>query len=157
MAAAREATDRYSDAGMNDQGRASLPARTGNVTSVRTAGVIEILLSLAFGGGATWTMLHLAQNGELPMTPWGFRSMAGPFEELGQQTFSVLGWALVAICALDVLAGIWLLQHRRRGFNLGLVTAVPQVALGLGFALPFLLIGVPIRVVLALSGRRSLH
>jgi len=142
---------------MNDQDRALPSARAGEVTSVRAAGVLEILVSLGFGGGATWTLLHLAQNGELPMTPWGFRSMAGPFEELGQQTFSVLGWALVAICALDVLAGIWLVQGRRRGFRLGLVTAVPQFALGLGFALPFLLVGIPIRVVLAIAGRRSLR
>jgi hypothetical protein len=142
---------------MNDQDRALPSAREAEVTSVRAAGVLEILLSLAFGGGATWTMLHLAQNGELPMTPWGFRSMAGPFEELGHQAFSVLGWALVAICALDVLAGIWLVQSRRRGFRLGLVTALPQFALGLGFALPFLLVGVPIRVVLAIAGRRSLR
>ena len=142
---------------MSDQDRALPSARAGGVPSVRAAGVLEILLSLAFGGGAAWTMRHLAQNGELPMTPWGFRSMSGPFEELGQQTFSVLGWALVAICALDVLAGIWLMQRRRRGFVVGLVTAVPQVALGLGFALPFLLVGVPIRVVLAIAGRRSLR
>ena len=142
---------------MNDQNQALMSARAGEVTSVRAAGVLEILVSLGFGGGATWTLLHLAQNGELPMTPWGFRSMAGPFEELGQQTFSVLGWALVATCALDVLAGIWLVQGRRRGFRLGLVTAVPQFALGLGFALPFLLVGIPIRVVLAIAGRRSLR
>jgi hypothetical protein len=131
--------------------------RASEATSVRAAGMIEILLSLGFGGGAAWTMVHLAQNGELPMTPWGFRSMSGPFEALGQQTFSVLGWALVAVCALDVLAGLWLLQRRRSGFGLGLVTAVPQLALGLGFALPFLLVGVPIRVVLAVAGRRSLR
>lgn len=125
--------------------------------AARTAGVIQILLSLGFGGGATWTMLYLAAHGELPMTPWGFRSMAGPFEALGQQTLSILGWALVAVCALDVLAGLWLLRFRRRGFWLGLVTAVPQFALGLGFALPFLLVGVPIRVVLAIAGRRRLR
>lgn len=142
---------------MSDQDGALPSARAGGVPSIRAAGVIEVLLSLAFGGGAAWTMLHLAQNGELPMTPWGFRSMSGPFEELGQQTFSVLGWALVAICALDVLAGIWLVQRRRRGFGLGLATAVPQFALGLGFALPFLLVGVPIRVLLAIAGRRSLR
>lgn len=144
-------------AGVKDQDRASQSESAGGDASVRAAGVIEILVSLGFGGGATWTMLHLAQHGELPMTPWGFRSMSGPFEELGQQTFSVLGWALVAICALDILAGIWILQCRRRGLWLGLATAVPQFALGLGFALPFLLIGVPLRVLLSIGGRRSLH
>ena len=134
---------------------ASTPS--GASVAARTAAAIQVLIGLGFGAGAAWTIVHLLQNGELPMTPWGFRSMAGPFEELGQQTFSVLGWALVATCALDALAGIWLMQRRRSGFGLGLVTAVPQIALGLGFALPFLLVGVPIRVVLSIAGRRSLR
>jgi hypothetical protein len=34
---------------------------------------------------------------------------------------------------------------------------VPTMALGLGFALPFLLIGLPISMVLAVVGRRTLH
>lgn len=142
---------------MNDEHETPIPASSGDTTAVSAAGVIEILLSLGFGGGATWTMLHLAAHGELPMTPFGFRSMSGPFEELGWQTFSILGWALVATCALDVLAGTWLMQRRRLGFGLGLATAVPQFALAVGFALPFLLIGVPLRVGLAIAGRRSLR
>jgi hypothetical protein len=65
--------------------------------------------------------------------------------------------AAAVVCAVDVLAGILLWQRRRAGLRLGLLTAVPQFALGLGFALPFLLAGIPIRVVLALAGRRSLR
>ena len=34
------------------------------------------------------------------MTPWGFRSMSGPFEGLGAGRFSMLGWSFVALCAL---------------------------------------------------------
>ena len=84
------------------------------------------------------------------MTPWGFRALSGPFERLDQQQFTALGIGLVGVCALDVVAGVWLLQGRKRGASLGLATTVPALALGAGFALPFLLAGVPIS-----SGPRS--
>jgi hypothetical protein len=91
------------------------------------------------------------------MTPWGFRSLSGPFKQLGQDTFMALGWALVGVCVLDVVAGLWLLQGRRRGAWLGLATTPLAVGLGVGFALPFLLIGAPLRASLVLAGRRSLR
>jgi hypothetical protein len=82
--------------------------------------------------------------------------MSGPFEELGSQRFIALGWALVGVCILDVLAGIWLWQGKRRGARLGLATSPFALALGVGFALPFLLVGVPIRAAFVLAGRRGL-
>jgi hypothetical protein len=91
------------------------------------------------------------------MTPWGFRSLSGPFEQLGVERFRILGWALVAVCALDVVAGVWLWQGRRRGAKLGVATSPIALVLGAGFALPFLLVGVPIRLGLFLAGRRSLR
>jgi hypothetical protein len=146
-------------AAMNEHAAAVADASTpaGTSVAVRTAAAIQALIGLGFGGGATWTVVHLLQNGELPMTPWGFRSMAGPFERLGEPTFAVLGGSLAAVCALDVVAGVWLWQQRRRGLRLGLLTAVPQIALGLGFALPIQLVSVPLRVGLALAGRGSLR
>jgi hypothetical protein len=115
-------------------------------------------LGLGFGIGTLVTLQHLARYGELPMTPFGFRSLAGgPFELLDTELFTLLGWSLVAVCAADVLAGIWLWRGRRRGLRLGLATAVPAFGLGVGFALPFLLAGVPIRVALMLAGRRDLR
>lgn len=140
---------------MNQAPAAAAPS--GASLAVRASAVIQILIGLGFGGGAAWTVLHLLQNGELPMTPWGFRSMAGPFEKLGDPTFAVLGGSLVGVCALDVVAGVWLWQGRRRGFRLGLLTAVPQIVLGLGFALPFQLVSVPLRILLAMAGRASLR
>ena len=125
--------------------------------AARAAAVIQILIGLGFGGGSLWTVLHLVQNGELPMTPWGFRSMAGPFEALGHQAFAVLGVTLAVVCAVDIAAGVWLWRLQRRGLRLGLVTALPQIALGLGFALPFQLVSVPLRVILSLAARRSLR
>src|SRR5688500_13853238 len=108
---------------------ASTPSRAS--VAVRTAAIIQILIGLGFGAGAAWTVVHLLQNRELPMTPWGFRSMAGPFEDLGQPAFAVLGGSLVMVCALDVVAGVLLWQRRRQGLRLGLLTAAPQIALGL--------------------------
>jgi hypothetical protein len=48
-----------------------------------------------------------------------------------------------------------LARGRRGGATLGLATSPAAFILAAGFALPFLLIGVPIRVALVLAGRRS--
>ena len=127
------------------------------VLAARAAAVIQILIGLGFGGGSLWAVLHLVQNGDLPMTPWGFRAMAGPFEALGTQAFAALGITLAVVCAVDIVAGVWLWRLQRRGLRLGLVTALPQLALGLGFALPFQLVSVPLRVALGFAARRSLR
>ena len=124
---------------------------------IRLAAAIHVLLGVGFGLGTVATLIHLERRGELPMTPWGFRSLSGPFEQLGQERFAALGWALVVICGLDVIAGRWLWQGRRRGATLGLVTAPLGLVLGAGFALPFLLAGIPLRVALVLAGRRGLR
>lgn len=126
-------------------------------TIVRVAAAMYVLLGVGFGIGSVVTLVHFVRHGELPMTPWGFRSMSGPFEELGAQRFIALGWALVGVCILDVLAGIWLWRGKRRGARLGLATSPLALALGAGFALPFLLAGVPLRAALVLAGRRSLR
>ena len=127
------------------------------MTTLRVAGAVYLALGIGFGAGAVVTLLHLARHGELPSTPWGFRSMSGPFEGLGAGQFSMLGWSFAAVCALDALAGIWLWQGRSRGAKLGMVTSPLAFILGAGFALPFLLLGVPIRLGLTWAGRGSLR
>jgi len=115
-------------------------------------------LGLGFGIGTAITLDHLRRHGELPMTPWGFRSLAGgPFEQLSAEPFSALGSALVGVCALDVVAGAWLWQGQRRGLALGIATTPLTFGVGVGFALPFLLAGVPMRVAFALAGRGDLR
>lgn len=131
-------------------------------TATRAAAVLYIVLGLGFAVGSALTLSHLDRHGELPMTPFGFRSMAGgPFEQLGtevgRERFTMFGWALVGISALDVVAGIWLWQGRRRGAWLGLATSPVTLALGIGFALPFLLVAAPIRAALVLVGHRALR
>ena len=125
--------------------------------AIRGAALLFLVLGVGFGLGAVVTLSHLARTGELPMTPWGFRSMGGPFEALGRDRFAALGWALVGVCALDAVTGVWLWQGRRRGLRLGLATSAPALGLAAGFALPFLLVGIPIRVALMLAGRRRLR
>ena len=104
-----------------------------------------------------FTLAHLARTGELPMSPFGFRSLSGPFEELGQDAFITLGWALVIVCALDVLAGVWIWRGNRRGGQLALATTPFVFILGLGFALPFLLLMVPVRAGLVIASWRGLR
>ena len=126
--------------------------------AIRAAAVLYAFLGVAFGASVPFVLAYLARQGELPMSPFGWRYMAGrPFEPLGAERFTALGWALVAVSACDVLAGIWLWQRRRRGLRLGLATTVPAFILGAGFELPLLLVGVPIRTALVLAGRGSLR
>jgi hypothetical protein len=126
--------------------------------AIRAAAVMYIALGLGFSIGTAITLDHLAREGELPMTPWGFRSLGGGlFEQQAPEQFAALGWALVGVCAVDVVAGVWLWQGRRRGAVLGIATSPLALGLGAGFALPFLLAGVPMRVALILAGRRDLR
>ena len=101
---------------------------------------------------------RLAQGRELPMTPFGFRAFAGgPFDELPAGAFKAVGALLLATSAADIAAGAWLWQGQPRGERLALATSPVSLALSIGFALPFLLIGVPVRAALIALGRKALH
>jgi hypothetical protein len=125
--------------------------------TIRAAAALQALLGVGFGAGAIVTLANLATSGELPMTPFGFRMFSGPFERLGTAAFSALLSAFAGICALDLVAARWLWQGRRRGATLGWITSIPAFALSVGFALPIMLVAVPIRVALLVSGRRALR
>jgi hypothetical protein len=90
------------------------------------------------------------------MTPFGFRGFSGPFELFGPTIFSALGWALVVVAVLNVAVGVLLWLGRRRGAVLGLATTPVAVILGVGFALPFLLLPVVIRAAIVVAYRRVL-
>jgi hypothetical protein len=123
--------------------------------AIRIAAALYLVLGVGFGVGTVATLWHLERHGELPMTPFGFRSLAGgPFERLDSPSFKALGWSLVAFSVLDAVTGVWLWQGRRRGARLGLATSPITFALAMGFALPFLLVGVPLRAALVIIGRR---
>lgn len=138
-----------------DQSREDATGRAS--AAIRLAALMYVVLGVGFGMGTIVTLRHHAVTGELPMTPWGFRALDGPFAQLGPGAFTALGWALVGTCALDTVAGIWLWRGRRRGGLLGLATTPVALGLGAGFALPFLLAGVPIRAALVVAGQRGLR
>jgi hypothetical protein len=120
----------------------------------RAAAAILIAIGLGFGIPTPFVLAHLARNGELPMTPWGFRAMSGPFERLGPEAFTALGVAFAGVCAVDVVAGTLLWRGDRRGATVAAAITPAGVALGLGFALPIYLASIPLRSVPLLLGRR---
>lgn len=123
--------------------------------TLRVAGVVSASVGLAFGIAMAIALDHLARRNELPMTPFGFRAFGGgPFDGLPRPGFIAMGWTLLATAAADVLAGTWLWRGQRRGVRLALATTPLSLVLGLGFALPFLLAGIPIRAALIVVGLR---
>src|SRR5688500_1518410 len=129
-----------------------MAGRTARVTAgsraLRSAALLHVFLGLGFGLGAPPVLVYFAHHGELPMSPFGWRYMAGPFERLGPEPFMALGWTLVTVSMLDLLAGIWLWRGQRRGLRLAFATDAAAFALGTGIALPVLLLGVPLRLVM---------
>ena len=123
--------------------------------AVRAAAFLFVFLGVAFGASVPFVLAHLDRHDELPVT-FGFRSMAGPFERFGPEMFSALGWIFVGVCLADVIAGLGLWRGRRWGARLGLATSPVALALGVGFGLPLVLVGVPVRAALVFGGRRSL-
>jgi hypothetical protein len=95
------------------------------------------------------------------MTPFGWRLMGGPYEQIGTDRLTPLGWmlagTLVGVSLLDVLTAIWLRQGRQRGARLALATTPVSLALGVAFAVPFLLAVPPLRAVLVIAGWRGLR
>ena len=116
--------------------------------AVKGASLAYILPALAFGIPTPFVLRHLVQTGELPMTPFGFRSHSGPFEAVGQAGFVALGIVLMGSCLIDALAGAWLWRGRRRGAILGVAATPLALVMAYGFAFPFLLAAIPIRLVL---------
>ena len=123
--------------------------------TIRVGALLFLFLGVAFGASVPFVLAHFRRYNELPMT-FGFRSLAGPFEQLGPESFVFLGWTFVGVCAADVVAGLGLWRGRRWGARIGLATSPLSLALGVGFALPLVLVGVPVRVALVVAGRRSL-
>jgi hypothetical protein len=120
----------------------------------RAAAVVLVEAGLGFGAATPIVLEHLRRTGELPMTPWGFRAMSGPFERLGPEAFSALVVAMAAVCAADVAAGILIWRDDPRGPRLAAIATPPGMVLGLGFALPFYLAAIPVWSALLVVGRR---
>jgi len=117
-----------------------------------------LLPALGFGMPTPFVLAYLGRSGQLPMTPFGFRSHAGgPFEQLGPEAFTSVGWLFVAACAIDAVAAASLWRGERRGANLALAMTPVQLVFAIGFAFPFLLLALPIRIGLILAVRPGLR
>lgn len=99
------------------------------------------LLGIGFGAGTAVTLALLLRDGQLPMTPWGFRALDGPLARIGTTETMAFGGALIVVCAVDSAAALGLWRGRRWAGRLALATTPFALALGAGFELPFLLAG----------------
>ena len=129
--------------------------------------LFRVLALLYAVPGVGWAVATLAvllydrDHGELPMTPFGWRLLGGPYPEIGTDRLTPLGWALagllVAVSIVDVMIGRWLWLGRPRGAVLALVMAPVSFALGWLFALPYLLVMAPLRTIGAVVAWRDLR
>ena len=129
--------------------------------------LLQALALLYAVPGVGWAVATLAillyhrDHGELPMTPFGWRLLGGPYPEIGTDRLTPLGlalaWLLVAVSIVDVMIGRWLWLGRPRGAVLALVMAPVSFALGWLFALPYLLVMTPLRSIGAVVAWRDLR
>ena len=125
--------------------------------AARLAGVQFVALGIGFGAASVVVLGYLARDGILPMTPWGFRALDGPLARVSTTQTFVYGGALAASELTGLVAGIGLWRGRRWAGRLGLAITPVSLALGVGFELPFLLIGIPLRVATVLAAWRRLR
>jgi hypothetical protein len=127
--------------------------------SVRLAAIVFGVSGVGNGITTPLILWSYERNGYLPEAPFdlGFRLLAGPFEELGSGPLVAFGWVLFAVSLLDVIAAILLWNGRGRGAFLGIATSPVAFALGIGFAVPFLLVTAVLRIALVVAGWSSLR
>ena len=125
--------------------------------AARMAAVMYGLLGIGFGTGTAVALGFLLRDGQLPMTPWGFRALDGPLARIGTTETVAFGGALMVVCAVDSAAAVGLWRGRRWAGRLAMATTPFALALGAGFELPFLLAGVPLRVATLLLAWRRLR
>ena len=137
---------------------AAIPAGVRPKRAARWAALAFILPALAFGIPTPLVIDHVRRTSDLPWTPFGFQSHAGPFfDRLGPAGFNNLAWAFVVVCLLELVAGALLWRGRRRGAWLGAALTPVTLVFTLGFAFPFLLAALPLRLLLLVAARSGLR
>jgi len=127
----------------------------------RVVALIYAVPGIGWAVATLAVLLYHHERGELPMTPFGWRLLGGPYPEIGTDRLTPLGqalaWLLIAVSIVDILVGRWLWQGRRRGAVLALVMAPVSLALGGLFALPYLIVMAPLRAIAVVVARRDLR
>ena len=127
----------------------------------RVLGLIYAVPGIGWAVATLAVLRYHQDRGELPMSPFGWRLLGGPYPEIGTDRLTALGWALawllIAVSIIDVVIGRWLWHGRRRGAVVALVLTPVSLALGWLFALPYLLVMAPLRALGAVVAWRGLR
>ena len=125
----------------------------------RVLAVIYAVPGVGWAVATLAVLLYHREHGELPMSPFGWRLLGGPYPEIGTDRLTPLGlalaWLLIAVSIVDVVIGRWLWQGKPRGAVLALAVAPVSFALGWLFALPYLLVMAPLRAIAVVVARRD--
>jgi hypothetical protein len=129
--------------------------------ATRLASAMYVVPGLGSALATAAILLYDARRHELPMTPFGWRLLGGPYQQIGTDTLTglgrLLGITLIVVSVLDLVAGTWLWQGRRRGAMLGVAMTPISLILGTLFVVPALWIIPPVRAILAIVGRQHLR
>src|SRR6187397_787671 len=81
---------------------------------LRALALIYAVPGIGWAVATLAVLLYAEKRGELPMTPFGWRLLGGPYPEIGIDRLTPLGMAfallLIAVSIVDVLIGRWLWQ-----------------------------------------------
>ena len=75
----------------------------------------------------------------------------------GLNAVIAFGIVLVALSALDVVAGLWLRESLKKGGKLGIALQAPNLLFAYGFGIPGLYVFAPLWIVLISVGWRNLR
>jgi hypothetical protein len=124
------------------------------IARTRRSGALSLVVILycwfgfAFIVSSLLIGLYALQTRNLPVV-FGIEMLAGPTNDrfgLNAMLATTVAWGVVNL--LEILAGYWLWQSRRRGGMLGLVLFPLGLIFWLGYALPIMAVVGPLRVLL---------
>ncbi len=75
----------------------------------------------------------------------------------GLNAVIAMGFVLVAVAIVEVVAGFWLWKSLKRGGKLGIALVPLNLFFAVGFAIPILYVLAPLRTILLASGWKSLR
>jgi len=127
----------------------------GEDVALRTAAVLLVFSGLGLGLPCLGGIRHLHATGEV-WTFMGFPTYGdGPFDRHGISTTTTLLVAFLAVCVIEVVAGVRIWGKHLDGAVLALALLPVEAVFWWGFALPFPPIFAVVRTVLLLGWWRG--